>query len=224
MAISGGHPEAGVVALGVAVRFAMNRAGARWTSIAACAVAISVGSASAERIGPPGGDYFVQPGDSVAIMFLLTESTTPMYGYSLDLDIVPDPAATGAVTVDVSLSNFFDTRNVISASGHSRSGLFSVIRPTSDGIFFSTNASMLVGITSVPGVNDVLAQAYVRVSPDALGDFSIRVGGASALATPQGRAIPYQASDVIIHVLPAPGSSLMLLGAGLVAARRRRGH
>jgi hypothetical protein len=161
----------------------------------------------------------VLPGDEVSLLILLAENVTPLLGYSLDVGIVPAGGATGSVVADVAATNFFDSQNLITAGGAMRDPFFSTILDAGDGgVFISTNTDDGSTVLAVPGANDVLAQVVFDVSEDALGDFSIDLGPASALSDGAGFAVPFDFLGGTIHVVPEP-AALTLLLSGLLTVR-----
>ena len=163
----------------------------------------------------------VLPGESVAGLALLDESVTPVFGYSLEIEIVPLEGSMGTLTVDTVATNFFDSRNLISQGGAMRDAMFSVIQPTEVGVFISTNTADLSTVTAAPGVNDALAQVVFAASADAFGDFEVRFGSGTALSDGLGFPVEHATQTLTITVIPAPASIGLLLGAGEIRRRRR---
>lgn len=137
--------------------------------------------------------------------------------------------ATGSVSVDVSLTNFFDSQNLITAAGLTRDPSFSLILPSGvNGAFISTNTNDGSTTLATSGVNDVLAQLFFSASADASGQFAIQLGAGSALSDGQGFAVDFDFTPGTITVQNGPVVPLptpVALGAvGLlgVATRRRR--
>lgn len=162
--------------------------------------------ASAELIRPESAALDVISGGTGSTIIILDDSVTPLFGYSLELKVVPLAGAVGSVTIDAAASSFFDSRNLITAAGLTRDPVFSVLQSTPSGMFLSTNTSDLSTITAVPGVNDALAQVVFRASPDAAGQFELRFADGTALSDGQGFAVGFT-SDVltITVVIPTPG-------------------
>jgi len=164
--------------------------------------------------------------------------TTPLFGYSLDIDIAPAAGATGAVSVDLSLTNFFDSMNLITAAGATRDPLFSAISDTGDGgAFLSTNTADLSTVTASAGFNDVLAELVFTSTADASGDFTVSLGPVSALSDALGFPVAFTFAPLTITVgaaspppPPPPGQivplptpfALTLAGLTPVALLRRR--
>lgn len=160
----------------------------------------------------------VTPGGTVDVLFVARGGDTPIFGYSLDVDVLPTQDAVGTVTVDVASTNFFDVRNLITAGGAVRDPQFSwIIDPGDGGVFISTNTEDGSTLLPVEGVNNVLAQVVFDVSADAFGDFTIDLGPATALANAD-----FDFAPGTITVVPEPGMlTLGVLGIGLLALRRR---
>jgi len=198
--------------------------------LAVIASGVFAGSVSAETIVFDPGSVSMAAGASDSALIKLADNTTPLLGYSLIVDITATAGATGSVTVDLGLTNFFDSFNLITAAGASRDPDFSVIAGTGDGeAFISTNTSDLSTVMATPGVNDVLAQVFFRASADASGEFLITLGAGSALSDAARFAVPFSFEPMTIIVgdgtpiipLPAP-AALALAGLSPLAVRRRR--
>lgn len=162
------------------------------------------------------------PGSTVSVLFLLQDNTAPLFGYSLDVDLLPETGASGQVTANIDLTNFFDTRNLITAAGATRDPMFSdILGPGDGGVFITTNTDDGSTVLAVDGVNDVLAQVFFDVSPDAFGDFTILLGPASALSDIGGDVL-FDFSPATITVVPEPGTiTYGILALGLLARRNR---
>jgi len=158
--------------------------------------------ASTETIVIEGELDQVQPGSTVAALVKLEFNTTPLFGYSIDVDVLADPDAKGSVTANVELTNFFAGQNVIAAGGAEMDGLMSVIvDPGDGGVFVSANTDDSSTVLAVPDINDVLAEVVFDISEDASGEFCIRLGRASALSDGEGTAVPFVFFDALIVVL-----------------------
>ena len=167
-----------------------------------------------ELIVLDGPDLQLCVGQTESMLFLLRLNTTPLFGYSLDIDIVPAAGATGSVTVNVGLTNFFEVRNLITAGGAELDPLFSVILDTGDGgVFVSANTADGSTVLAVDDVNDVLVQVFFEASPDAGGDFMIELGPGSALSDGSGFAVPFAFTAGLVV---AGGQSADLDGDGVV--------
>ncbi len=156
------------------------------------AAAAPEGAGPTELIVLDGPELQLCVGETESMLFLLRQNTTPLFGYSLDIDIVPAAGATGSVTVNVGLTNFFEVRNLITAGGAVLDPLFSVILDTGDGgVFVSANTADGSTVLAVDDVNDVLVEVFFEASPDADGDFMIELGPGSALSDGSGFAVPF---------------------------------
>ena len=126
--------------------------------------------------------------------FRIRPNSTPLLGYSLDVDIVPIMGSTGSVTADVALTNFYLGENLIeddpSATLHP---LFSLILDPGDGGVFvnAITEDFTVPVTAVADTNDVLAEVIFNASAFADGDFTIQLGPATALADANADAVAY---------------------------------
>lgn len=164
------------------------------------------------------------PDSTVAVEFLIRDlETTPLFGYSLDVDLLPGLGASGQVLANIGLTNFFDTRNLITAGGATRDPMFSdILGPGDGGVFITTNTDDGSTVLAIDGVNDVLAQVFFDVSADAFGDFTLRLGPASALSD-IGGDVSFGFSPATITAVPEPGTiAYGILALGLLARRNRR--
>ena len=166
------------------------------------------------------GPNEVIPGTTFDVLFTIYDTeSTPLFGYSLDVDVMSNTDAVGNLSVNIDLTNFFDDRNLISAGGAVRDPLFSDIVNTGDGgAFITTNTTGGSTVLVVAGVNDVLAQVFFDVSPDAFGDFTIELGPASTIGTTDFDFTPHT-----FTVVPEPSTLLLCLAGVAVVRRRRRG-
>ncbi len=175
------------------------------------------------------------PGQTVSVLFLLRDNTTPLSGYTVDLDIVADAGAVGTVTANVGLTNFFDQQNLITAGGATRDPLFSVIGENgTGGVSVTTFTDDFSSVLATDDVNDVLAQVFFDVPSDALGDFTIQLGSSSTLVDGIGASVTFTLTPGTIRVLdPATiptvsewgmiVMSLLLVAAGCVVFAKRGG-
>ncbi|MCA9276993.1 MAG: hypothetical protein KDA29_13300 [Phycisphaerales bacterium] len=173
-------------------------------------IASATSIACAEVIRPELEVLVVQAGTEVSVLWKLEQSSIPLFGYSLDLNIVPDAGGVrqGSVAVNTERTNFFDSQNLISAGGGTRDSFFSVILPdATGGAFLSTNASDTnSAFVAELGVNDVLAEMYFDISADAEGTFVFELGNATALSDADGIAVGFSAVSLSIVVVPAPST------------------
>jgi len=175
------------------------------------------------------------PGQAVSVLFLLRDNTTPLSGYTVDVDIVADPGAVGTVTANVGLTNFFDQQNLITAGGATRDPLFSVIGENgTGGVSVTTFTDDFSTVLAVDDVNDVLAQVFFDVPLDALGDFTIQLNPSSTLVDGIGASVTFTSTPGTIRVLdPATiptvsewgmiVMSVLLVAAGCVVFAKRGG-
>lgn len=177
-------------------------------------------------------------GNSGSVLFLIRTNTTPLLGYSLDVQFVPQGGAIGSVTGNVALTNFDLARNLITGGPSPCAGLhpvFSVIQDGGGGsVFVNTLTDDLSTCLAADGVNDVLAEVFFDASVDAVGTFSIELGIASALSDGNAQAVPFAFTPGEITVEMAPPIptasqwavvvlSLGLLILGTVLFRHRLG-
>jgi len=147
----------------------------------------------------------------------------------------PELGATASVTTTVTLTNFYDPRNLITAGGAVRDPFFSFIEDNgSGGVTVSTITDDASTVLAVDGVNDVLAQVFFEVPPDALGEFAVQLGSASVLVDGNAAAVPFTFTPGTIRVLdpseiPAVSAwgvivlSLLIVTAGSSVFAKRRG-
>ncbi|MBI1827248.1 MAG: hypothetical protein HY287_03600 [Planctomycetes bacterium] len=181
----------------------------------------------------------VTPGTTPSILFLIRNNSTPLLGYSLDVDFAPFGSVQGSVTANIASTNFYDVRNLFTAGGKTRDPLFSVILDGSDGgVFVNTITSDDSTVLAVDGVNDALAQVVLNTSADACGIWEIKLGQATALSDANGSPVTYNFASGFVIVTDgvtctAPTSIpavsewgeailiLLLLAAGTIVVRSR---
>jgi hypothetical protein len=166
------------------------------------------------------GTNGILPGTTFDVLFTIhDQESTPLFGYSLDINIVPEAGASGLLSANIDLTNFFDSQNLITAAGATRDPLFSDIMGTNNGgVFITTNAQSGETVLAEEGVNDVLAQVFFDVSADAFGEFTVELGPASTVGTVDFEYVPHT-----FTVVPEP-STLFICLAGVAAIRKRRGE
>ncbi len=146
-------------------------------------------------------DSTIEAGDEVRLLYVIQPAGIPFFGYSLDIDISPVGPTTGSLVPNVSLTNFFDAQNLITAGGATRDPFFSVILGAPDGgVFVSTNTADGSGVLPVVGVNDVLVELVLDASADASGEFRIEFGLGTAFADVNGQPIPVGLSSASVVV------------------------
>jgi hypothetical protein len=160
-----------------------NRYGQAPTRISSASPGTTRSTNGTEQIVPQEPATFATPGGTASLLFLIRSNTTPLLGYSLAIEVVPQGNATGSVTADLVATNFFDSRNLITAGGATRDPFFSVITDNGKGgVFINTITDDDSTVLASDGVNDVLAQVFLDASADACGIWSIRLGQGSALS------------------------------------------
>jgi hypothetical protein len=143
----------------------------------------------------------LETGETEALLFLLQGNVTPLFGYSLEIEIVPIDDATGTVDVCVVQTNFFDERNLIIAGGAPLDEDFALIFGTPEGgVFINANTADGSTVLAVPDVNDVLAEVHFTAGTDASGEFEIVLAAATALSDVDGFEVPYTASLATVNV------------------------
>ena len=163
-------------------------------------VGTSVAS-TGEQIIVEGQTTFALPGRTVSVLFLIRANTTQLLSYTLDVNIVPQSDSMGTVTANVSATNFYDVRNLITAGGAMRDPFFSVIQDNGDdGVSVTTITSDLSTVQAVDNVNDVLAEVFFDVPQNALGDFTIVLASGSALVDGNAASVPFTFTPGTIRV------------------------
>ena len=174
------------------------------------------------------GPSSVQAGQSFTTQIVLSESTTPLVGYTLAMDIQAALGAQGTVTADLDLTNFYEPQNLIVAGGGELYSFFTAIYSYGEhGAFLTTNSDDLSSYLAVKGVNDVLAEIVWDVSPDASGTFEISLGEGTALSDEFAFPVDFFSVlfEIEIETIPIPLPAPVWLGAvglaGVVLLRRR---
>jgi len=177
-------------------------------------------------VGMEGAPAFVTPNSQFDVLFTIDTNETPLFGYSLEIDVVPQTGALGNVAVQVGGTNFFDLRNVVTGSGGMRDPLLSHILDTEDGgVFITTNTHDGGTVLAMPSVNDVLAQVAFEANQDAIGDFDIVLSESTAFSNSVGENVPYVFEGFAIHVVPEPSALLMgSMGVAVFLASQTYGH
>ena len=179
-------------------------------------------TASTERVIVEGQTTFALPGTTVSILFLIRDNTTPILSYTIETNTVAQTGATGSVTANVAMTNFFDIRNLITSGGAMRDPFFSTIEDNGSGVSVTTITSDLSTVQAVDNVNDVLAQVFFDVPQEALGDFSIELASGSVLVDGNAATVPFAFTPGTIHVMnPIPAVSvwgMIVLGHLVVTA------
>jgi hypothetical protein len=186
-----------------------------------------------EQIIVEGQTTLALPGTTVSALFMIRDNTTPILSYTLDVNIVPQSGSIGTVTANVAMTNFHDVRNLITAGGAMRDPFFSMIEDNdSGGVSITTITADFSTVVAVDNVNDVLAQVFFDVPPDALGDFTIALEAASILVDGNASPVPFAFTLGTIRVtnsIPAVSEwgmivlSLLVLAAGSVTFAKRHG-
>jgi hypothetical protein len=193
----------------------------------------TIAASTGERIIVEGQTTITVPRQTVSVLFLIRDNTTPILSYTLDVNIVPQSGSTGTLTANVAATNFFDARNLITAGGAMRDPFFSVIQDNGGGgVSVTTITSDLSTVLAVDNVNDVLAQVFFDVPQDALGDFTIELASGSVLVDGNAASIPFTFTPGTIRVttsIPAVSEwgvivlSLLIASAGSVVLAKRHG-
>lgn len=199
-------------------------------AVIACAIVALSEPTVAERIvlfvDDP-SDGVIEPGTSFSVLAVLRDNTTPLAGYTLNVDIAGVPAMhVGTVTASVGLTNFFLPENLIEQDPDDMlHPMFSVISdPGDDGAFINAISNSLgVVDLAVEGVSDALTQIVFNVPLNALGEFVISLGKGSSLGDADLEPVPFSTDSLIIEVVPEPTTvALQLLALAAWSRRRRR--
>ena len=114
----------------------------RWFIVPCAAVCAVSGSALAEIVRPEDPVLSVLPGSQIRSVWLIAGATTPLFGYSLDMNLALGEGAEGSVGVNAGASTFFPPRNIYMAAGHALDPLFTVMQGDgAGGVFLNTNAA-----------------------------------------------------------------------------------
>jgi hypothetical protein len=176
----------------------------------------------------------ITPGSSFSVLMLIDdpEGDTSLAGYTLEVDIDPDPGSTGSAAADIAATNFFPSQNVIVQGGNSLHPHWSFIRPPDDmdaGVFVQALTATLGTVSPpIPGVSDALAEIWIDVPLDATGSFTIGVNVDASTVTasvdggPVGSFFP-SSVPLTFDVVPEPATFLLLAsGVVCIVGRRRR--
>jgi IPTL-CTERM motif len=181
------------------------------------------------------------PGQTVSVLLLVRDNTTPLVGYSLEV-FTTEAGAVGLVPASATSTNFFDAQNLISAcpvaicpTGAIRDPFFSVIADNgSGGVTIDTVTDDFSTVLAFDNVNDVLAEVFFDAPLDAIGDFTIQLGSSSTLIDGNAASVSFAFTPGTIRVLdPATVPtvsewgmimmSVLLVVAGCVMLARRGG-
>jgi hypothetical protein len=197
----------------------------RHSGLALAAALAATGSAAADLIAPSSSVINVLPGASTSIAWSISSLSQSIVGYTMWFEAAaPGAGATGQIGYDVAGTTFGGSQNVFIGAGIALDPLFSQITATAGGGLAATALSS--GLTPVlpqAGVNDVLVDLMLTISPDALGEFTITLGPGSALSDPAGFAVPFTTQSLTVNVIPAPGAAVLAVGLLPLVWRRRGG-
>ncbi len=129
-----------------------------------------------------------------------------LLGYSLDVDLTPADEAVGAVTGNINLTNFFESKNLITAcvcDAELHPDFSVIIDPGDGGVFVNAITADNSTVLAVNDINDVLAEVFLDASADACGDFLVELGPASALSDAEGFPVPYDFDPAMVRVRAA---------------------
>jgi hypothetical protein len=159
-----------------------------------------------------------------------------LVGYSLDVNVLKDPDATGQIIGlagstygdDGAQSNFFLSENFIAAdpAGRELHPTLSVINDGHDGgVFIRAIERISRPVGPAAAGHDVLGELVFQVSPDALGFFTLFSGPGTGLIDTMGAMVAYDVEPVTIEVVvPEPGTVFLLAGTVLLVGRRALRH
>lgn len=162
----------------------------------------AAGAAELMVIDPP--STAALSGETVSLLAMILQNSTPLLGYSLDVDVIPAAGAVGSVTADVAATNFYEVQNLITAGGAELDPLFSAILDLGDGgVFINAITADDSTVLAVADINDALGEILFDVSGDACGDFAVQFGPASALSDADAFAVPFDVEPAVIRVRAA---------------------
>ena len=190
--------------------------------------------ASAEIISfeiddPPSG--VIISGSTFSVLILLTDNTTELVGYTLDVDVDGVPSNhVGTITANAAMTNFYLIQNLIEQDPDQSLAPFPVSFITAQmdgGVLINAFSDDFETVDpAIDGVSDVLAQVFFDVSEDALGQFVISLDlagtslGDAELDGVDFTSIPL---EIVAEPIPAPGAAMLaLLGMSMVGRARRR--
>ena len=198
-------------------------------AVAMLALMVCLSQASAEQVLLEGPSQ-VFAGDSFSVLVKLTDNTTPLIAYAVDVSGSPMPGAVGSIFVDPFDSNFRDgTDNLITEGGGSLHPASDIIQLGSNRLYFfalNFDLSQTVDLATL-GVNDVLGEVIFDVPLDALGNFELFFSPATTvLVGLDSVEVPYEMPlpTLNVEVLPVPEPALLgvLLAVSLFYRKPRR--
>ncbi|MEK6677121.1 MAG: PEP-CTERM sorting domain-containing protein [Planctomycetota bacterium] len=162
------------------------------------------------------GPGLAGPNTTVSLLVRLSDNNDPLIGYSLNVDVAPEPGAVGGLRPNVALSNFFPEKNLITRGGGFLHPVFSLIQESRDaGLFINAQELRLRPVTTAsPGINDVLAQLVFDVLPGSNGLFTIGFGPFTVLVDGAFDAVPFNAATFQLFV-PEPMTALLILAGAI---------
>ena len=173
------------------------------------------------------------PGDAILCLVRLSDNSTPLVAYSLDVNIGGEPAivekVTGRVPPAADPSNFYEAENLITQGGGVlHAGLSYINDGGHGGVYATALNESFANVELAAAGHDVLAQLVIDVALDApLGTFTLDLGVSTALVTnvggspPQFEDVPFEFDPVTIAIIPEPGGLGLFVVASLALLRRR---
>ena len=172
-----------------------------------------------ELSAPPGP---INPGDQISIIVRLDDNDTPLTGYTLNVDVLPDVGASGTVVSDPLLSSFFELENLITQGGGVLHDLSLIFDPGDGGLFVNALTEDLLPVDLAGPGHDALAELIFDVSLDAEGFFTIDLGLGSVLADVDFGPIDFDVQPLTFEVVPEPAGVVVLAVLGLLTIGRGR--
>jgi hypothetical protein len=156
-------------------------------------------------------------------------------GYSLDVDVFADSAATGRIIGladslygdDAAQSHFDLPQCFIAAdpAGRALHPAFSVINGGGDGgVFVRALERMARPVGPADAGHDVLAELVFSVSPDAEGLFTFRCGPGTALLDATGTLVSFESPSATMEIVVPEHGTILLVASTALLIRRRMVH
>jgi len=168
---------------------------------------------------------FILPGEQGWFLIKI-QGDQGLTGYDLDVEINPVGGATGTLSANAALTNYYPSQNLISQGGgtgfHPSLSSITSLQPENSGVLIkAVNQALTPTLPPIPDVNDVLAQVYLDASLDAYGQFEISLGDQTDLFI-DGTQDEEFTSAIVTITVPEPGYLGILSGLAVLALRRTR--
>lgn len=201
-------------------------------TVALLGASVCPSPASAEIISfeiddPPSG--IITAGSTFSVLVRLSDNTTNLIGYTLDVDVDGVPAEhVGTVTADAGLTNFYPIQNLLEQDPDDSIAPFpfSFIDAALDcGVLINAFSDSFGTVDlAIDGVSDILAQVFFDVSDDALGRFTISLGPDTSLGDENLDGVEFTSIplEIVAEPVPAPGAALLaMIGMSMLGRVRR---